>query len=109
MGMVKVYGKVKLSSQSTNQFTESTKSTHRVIVDGHPTVTAEAYRRGRRTTISDGGAWTAGARTAKLAEARTASSELRLRRGRCLWLRLDERNTMVALHAQHSQQLGRYC
>ena len=45
---------------------------------------------------------------AKLPDALAASSGLRLRRGRWLRLRLDERNTMVALHARDSQRLRRY-
>ena len=45
---------------------------------------------------------------AKLREALAASSGLRLRRGWCLRLRLDERNTMVVLHARNSQWLGSY-
>uniref|UniRef100_A0A0D3CHI3 Uncharacterized protein n=1 Tax=Brassica oleracea var. oleracea TaxID=109376 RepID=A0A0D3CHI3_BRAOL len=40
---------------------------------------------------------------ANLWEARTASSGLRLRRGLCLRLRLDERNTMVVLNARDDQ------
>ncbi|KAF8099005.1 hypothetical protein N665_0254s0006 [Sinapis alba] len=57
-------------------------------------------------TISGGGACNARACSAKLPEARAGSSELRLRRGRWLRLRLDERNIMVALHARDSQWLG---
>ncbi|KAF3519376.1 hypothetical protein DY000_02060005 [Brassica cretica] len=43
-----------------------------------------------------------------LPEVREGSSGLRLRRGWCLWLRLNEGNTMVVLHARISQQLGSY-
>ena len=58
--------------------------------------------------------WTAAARAfharadAKLWKALSASSGLRLQRGRWLRLRLNERNTMVALHARDYQRLGRY-
>lgn len=45
---------------------------------------------------------------ADLLEARTASSELRFRRFRWLWLRLVERNTMMVLHARNTQWLGSY-
>ena len=45
---------------------------------------------------------------AKLREALAVSSGLRLRRGWCLRLRLDERNTMVVLHARDDQWLGSY-
>ena len=40
---------------------------------------------------------------AKLLEAREASSGLRLRRGWCLRLRLDERNTVIVLNARDGQ------
>ncbi|KAF2584275.1 hypothetical protein F2Q70_00036588 [Brassica cretica] len=40
---------------------------------------------------------------AKLREGLAASSGLRLRRGWCLRLRLDERNTMAVLHARDDQ------
>jgi len=45
---------------------------------------------------------------ANLREARAASSGLRLRRGWCLRLRLDERNTMMALDVRDDQWLGSY-
>ena len=45
---------------------------------------------------------------AKLPEALAASSRLRLQRGRWLRLHLNERNTMIALHARDSQRLERY-
>ena len=45
---------------------------------------------------------------AKLLEALAASSELRLRCGRWLRLRLVERNTVVALHIRDSQRLDIY-
>ena len=99
-----------------------------------PTATAMAYRRWRRTTATtEGGArrqrrcsgggeavvrrrrrFPEAARIThertevKLPEALAASSGLRLRRGRWLRLRLDERNTMVALHTRDSQRLGSY-
>ena len=60
-------------------------------------------------TISSGPrAWTTHSWTSKLEGARTASSELRLRCGWCLRLRLDERNIIVALHVQNSQGLRSY-
>ena len=46
---------------------------------------------------------------AKILEALAASSGLQLQRGRCLRLRLDEKNTLMAFHARNYQQLGRYC
>ena len=45
---------------------------------------------------------------ANLREARAASSGLQLRRGWCLRLRLDERNTMMALDTRDSLRLESY-
>uniref|UniRef100_M4EVE3 Uncharacterized protein n=1 Tax=Brassica campestris TaxID=3711 RepID=M4EVE3_BRACM len=58
-------------------------------------------------TISGGGACNSHAE-AKLPEVLATSYGLRVRRGWWLWLRLDERNTMVALHARDFQRLRRY-
>ncbi|KAF3588038.1 hypothetical protein F2Q69_00029743 [Brassica cretica] len=63
---------------------------------------------GRRNTISGCGACNARPRMMQLPGARAASSGLRLRRGRRLRLRLDEGNTMTALHARDSQRLKSY-
>ena len=63
---------------------------------------------GRRNTISGCGACNARARMTQLPGAHAASSGLRLRRGRRLRLRLDEGNTMMALHARVSQRLRSY-
>ena len=57
-------------------------------------------------TIPGGGAgWHA---EALLPEALATLSELQWRRGWWLWLRLNERNTLMALHTQDSKRLGIY-
>lgn len=81
-------------------------------VDGGTAMTED----GGAAVAEDGGAAVAEGGSAcyalavatKPQEARVASPEIRLRRGRWLRLCLDERNTMVALHASDSQWLGSY-
>ncbi|WZZ78157.1 hypothetical protein YC2023_098729 [Brassica napus] len=57
---------------------------------------------------SGGGAWPTRALGGKTSRGSSGFVKVRLRRGRCLRLLLDERNTMVAFHARDSQWLGRY-
>ncbi|RID79508.1 hypothetical protein BRARA_A02241 [Brassica rapa] len=66
------------------------------------------WRRKRRRRFPAAARVTHECAEAKLSEALAASSGLRLRRGRWLRLRLDERNTIVGLHARDSRRLGRY-
>ncbi|KAF2555045.1 hypothetical protein F2Q68_00017115 [Brassica cretica] len=112
-GLVKVYGKI-------NSLVKVTGESRRPAAVSHGGPAAVQRRRDGVPVAEDGvesgqdESWwwrVAGARAhaeAIFPEAIPALSGLRLRRGRWLRLRLDERNTLVALHTQDSQQLGIY-